>query len=205
MPVRVTIIDYGMGNIWSVRNAFSFLGQDVEVTGDPDRVARSDVLVLPGVGSFRKAMEAIRATRLDQGILEAAIGRRRKILGICLGMQLFAKHGTEDGPSTGLDLVSADVERFRLSADIKVPHVGFNRVRAPQQSRLFRGLGNGADFYFVHSFHVRGDELAGERAICNYGIEFLASYEQDNLMATQFHPEKSQTNGLLLLQNFLSI
>jgi glutamine amidotransferase len=205
MSIRVSIVDYGISNLWSVRNALHYLGYISEVCTMPSEVTQADVLILPGVGSFHKAMQALRKSQLDLAILEAVTVKRRKILGICLGMQLLAKRGKEDGETTGLGIISTDVNRFDFDAigRLKVPHIGFNQVHSDLQSILFRNISKSADFYFVHSYRLLQDDLPGIHGICHYGENFLAAYEHENIFATQFHPEKSQTNGLKLLKNFL--
>jgi len=182
-----------------------YLGYDSDVCSSPSEIAKAEALILPGVGSFRKAMLALRSSQLDEAILEAVTEKNRKILGICLGMQLLAKHSTEDGESAGLGLISTDVARFdtELMGHLKVPHIGFNQVRAEDQSVLFKDITASADFYFVHSYRLLAEGLAGQHGICHYGQDFLAAYEHENIFATQFHPEKSQINGLKLLKNFL--
>lgn len=202
---EITIVDYGMGNIGSVQNALQYLGAKPRVSSDPNEIAAAPALLLPGVGSFRQAMEALRQGELDHAIRHAVLGRGSKILGICLGMQLLGVRGTEDGVTDGLGLIRASVERFS-EAEVgarKIPHIGFNSVSACAGSCLFEGLPSAADFYFVHSYRMLPSNLSGGKSICNYGVEFLAAYEEGNIYATQFHPEKSQTNGLRLLRNFL--
>lgn len=205
MRKSVTIIDYGMGNLWSVRSALRYLGHDSIVSHSPRKIEQADVLILPGVGSFRKAMHALRDMQLDQAIWEAVVERKRKLLGICLGMQLLAEHGSEDGETAGLGLIPARVDRFdqMQMMGLKVPHIGFNRVRSSTKSILFQGIAPQAEFYFVHSYRLLQDGVPGKHGICSYGHDFLAAYENNNIFATQFHPEKSQTNGLKLLHNFL--
>lgn len=203
---RIIVIDYGMGNLWSVLNALRYLGCTPVVSGDPKLIAGADSLLLPGVGSFRKAMLSLRETSLDQAILEAVQGRGRKILGICLGMQLMASRGSEDGDMSGLGFIPNPVDMFTPDeiGTNKIPHIGFDLVRSRSDSVLFHGLPQEADFYFVHSYRILPQGLSGKVATCAYGTEFLAAYEQANIFATQFHPEKSQTNGLMLLKNFLA-
>jgi imidazole glycerol-phosphate synthase subunit HisH len=202
MNVKVTIVDYGISNLWSVQSALNYLGYESVVSCNPSEVAQADVLILPGVGSFRKAMLALKNLYLDEAILEATTEKGRKILGICLGMQLLAMRSTEDGETAGLGLISSDVERF--VGQLKVPHIGFNQVKNEDQSILFRGIASSADFYFVHSYRLLADSAMGIHGICHYGQDFLAAYEHENIFATQFHPEKSQTNGLMLINNFMS-
>jgi len=205
MAADIVLIDYGMGNLWSVGSALNYLGCQSTISGDPGRVARADALILPGVGSFRQAMEVLRTSGLADAITDAVLGRQRKILGICLGMQLFAESGSEDGFSQGLGFIPGGVDRFARDqlGTLKVPHIGFNRVVASDQSRLFQGLVGPTDFYFVHSYRLLPTNLPGQSATCHYGVDFLAAYDDENIFATQFHPEKSQTNGLLVLKNFL--
>lgn len=203
---NLTVIDYGMGNIWSVLNALRYLGCKPMVSSDPNEIARAESLLLPGVGSFRKAMATLKETGLDEAILNAVQTKGSKILGICLGMQLMGSRGSEDGDMLGLGLIPTPVNMFtpqEVGAN-KIPHIGFDLVHSKPDARLFRGLPDAADFYFVHSYRMLADGLSGQTAICKYGKEFLAAYEQDNIYATQFHPEKSQTNGLVLLKNFLA-
>ncbi|MBF0441835.1 MAG: imidazole glycerol phosphate synthase subunit HisH [Oligoflexales bacterium] len=202
---KVLVVDYGMGNICSVVNAFRYLGVDPVVSHESHEISKADSLILPGVGSFFKAMKTLRDTGIEQAILESVIGKGRKILGICLGMQLLGSHGCEDGDIPGLGIIPSQVQRFTPLevGPKKVPHIGFNEVLSRQDSLLFYGLPRTSDFYFVHSYRMLADNLHGKAAICNYGVDFLAAYEVDNVYATQFHPEKSQTNGLILIRNFL--
>lgn len=203
---NITVIDYGMGNLWSVLSALRYLGYTPNISSDPKRINDADALLLPGVGSFRKAMIALKEKKLDQAITEAVQIKGTKILGICLGMQLMGAMSSEDGDTVGLNFIPSEVNKFTAQevGSNKVPHIGFDLVYSQTDSSLFRGLGSAADFYFVHSYRMLPLALEGKLAICNYGTEFLAAYEKDNIFATQFHPEKSQTNGLMLLKNFLA-
>jgi glutamine amidotransferase len=207
MNRKITVIDYGMGNIYSVVSAIRHLECEAIVSSDPDVIRTSSRLLLPGVGSFRKAMESLTALRLDGAIIEAVKDRGTLILGICLGMQLLGQQSSEDGSTKGLDLISSQVTSFseKEVGPRKIPHIGFDQVSSTADSKLFENIPSGSDFYFVHSYKMQTSNLKGKAAICNYGVDFLAAYEQDNIFATQFHPEKSQSNGLLLLQNFMSL
>ncbi len=204
---HVTIVDYGMGNIWSVMGALRYLGNEPEVSCDPVRVSKADCLILPGVGSFRKAMQVIRESGLETAILEAVKSQGRKILGICLGMQVLGSLGAEDGETAGLGLMPNRVERFtsKETGKYKIPHIGFNDTFFPDRTGLFRSFPSMADFYYVHSYRMLPNGLNGRIATCSYGIEFLAAFQSENICGTQFHPEKSQTNGLILLKNFLEL
>lgn len=208
MPSRtVTIVDYGMGNIWSVQSALRYLGAAPVTTSKPEEVVDAEALVLPGVGSFRRAMESLRAKGLDQAILQAVKSRSCPLLGICLGMQLLGSWGTEDGKTPGLGLVDLRVERFTPGelAGLKVPHIGFSPVEPASGSLLFRNLTEAPDFYFVHSYRMlsSGDSILVSK--CRHGVDFVAAIEAGNIFGVQFHPEKSQTNGLHLLRNFLEV
>jgi len=206
MSMKVSIIDYGMGNLWSVCSALSYLGYKYELCSTPLAISKANVLILPGVGSFNKAMQSIVENKLDEAILETVQVKQKKILGICLGMQLLAQSSTEDGITQGLNLIPGEVIRFQDSYDnsLKIPHIGFNEVVSDSDSKLFKGIKKNSDFYFVHSYMIPHDNFDGNIAVCNYGRPFLATYEKDNIFAAQFHPEKSQTNGLMLLSNFLT-
>ena len=202
---RVTVIDYGMGNIWSVTSALRYLKCEVVVSSDPFAIQKAESLILPGVGSFRKAMKALRDMNLEAPIIESALVRKVKFLGICLGMQLMGVNSTEDGLTSGLNLIPSKVDKFSPAEIVerKVPHIGFNQVNIDSSGNLFKGISGNQDFYFVHSYRMLPPDSQGIVSTCNYGIDFLAAYESENLFATQFHPEKSQSNGLKLLNNFL--
>lgn len=202
---RVTVIDIGLSNTRSVLNAFEYLGADVVLESDYNAVLSSEILVLPGVGSYSRAMERLRESNLATAITDVSQDNSRKILGICLGMQLLGRGGTEDGITAGLGIIPANVAAF-TSEEVngrKIPHVGFNSIRPTNDSVLFQGLPQVPDFYFVHSFRMIPETVDGSISLCNYGIDFAAAYEKENIFATQFHPEKSQANGLQLLKNFL--
>lgn len=203
----VTIVDYGMGNLRSVRNAISFLGFEPAVTSDPATVRASAKLVLPGVGSFRRAMENIRERGLHEALREAVIGRGTPLLGICLGMQLLAGYGREDGGAPGLGWIPGEVVPFEFDDKVvRIPHIGFNSAwAASPESRVFGGLARPTDFYFVHSYHVRCEDERDVALWCDYNGRFCAGVERGNIFGTQFHPEKSQANGLAVLQRFLNV
>ena len=205
MGPRVAVVDYGMGNVWSVISALRYLGATVELVRDLEVLARADFMVLPGVGSFKKGMENLKESGLDEVIRSAAIVNNAKILGICLGMQLLGSQSEEDGETAGLGLVTNRVERFTTKevGQNKIPHVGFNPVHFSEQKGLFSDLPETSDFYFTHSYRMLAGKIEGRYATCSYGIDFLAAFEIGNICGAQFHPEKSQTNGLVLLRNFL--
>lgn len=193
-----------MGNIYSVQSALTYIGVESVYTYDSSTILEADHLLLPGVGSFHVAMENIKRLGLDTTLKKAVLDRQIPILGICLGMQLLGKSSTEDGFTEGLGFFNGRCEKFEASTDLKVPHVGYNDVDAPSDSKLYFSLENHSDFYFVHSYRMMTEEMEGI-AYCDYGGRFVASFEKGNVMGTQFHPEKSQRNGLTLLQNFVRI
>ena len=203
--MKVTIIDYGMGNIWSVASALKNLNCRVEVSSDPRVVEKSSNLILPGVGSFARAMVSLKNLKLDQAILLSIQRENNKILGICLGMQLLGVESSEDEITSGINLIPELVDRFsNIEAGLrKIPHIGFDQVFTHPDSILLKNLPMNPDFYFVHSYRMLKTQKLGKSSYCNYGVEFIAAYEHNNIFATQFHPEKSQTNGLSLLRNFL--
>jgi glutamine amidotransferase len=204
---NVTIIDYGMGNLWSVQSAFEYLNCSVIVTSDPKTIIKSDRLVLPGVGSFRAAMETLGTTGIAESIVDSVKIRGVNILGICLGMQLLGAGSPEDGETNGLGIVDGRTDSFdsRIANVIKVPHVGFDTVRFGEGTKLFRGMSKESDFYFVHEYRMKTVRNLESVSLCTYGEDFVAAFESNNIFATQFHPEKSQANGLRVLKNFVEI
>lgn len=195
----IAIVDYGAGNLVSVKKALDYLGQDSAITADSVVVQRASKIVLPGVGNF--ASTAALATSGLQNTISDAIQRKIPFLGICVGMQwMFA--GSSEAPETpGLSLFPGQCVRF--SSGVKCPHVGWNQIDVSSTSRLFRGLASNPFVYFTHSYHapVNGSTIA----CCDYGGKFSAAIEKDLLFGVQFHPEKSGETGLRLLANFCAI
>ena len=205
MKKEVVIIDYGMGNLWSVKSALDFIGVETIISSDPKKITAANILVLPGVGAFRRAMTSLNKTGISEAIIEAVSRKKSKILGICLGMQLLGQSSTEDGFTEGLSLITSKSEKFNNdhNPEVKIPHVGFNSVYFPENSILFQQLEKESDFYFTHSYKMSLSNLEGLESKTHYAGDFLAAYENENIFATQFHPEKSQSNGLRLLHNFI--
>ncbi len=202
---RITIIDYGLANIRSVVNAFEYLGASVELAADGAAVEGAERIVLPGVGSFDAGMRGLRERGFVEPLGRRVLGDRLPFLGVCLGMQ-FLLDSSEEGDEPGLGWIKGMVRRFPGGRNFpKVPHIGWNDVSLPRPSRMFAGM-DGGDFYFVHSFYVamEGEAAACASAVCDYGGPFVAALERDNIMACQFHPEKSQMAGAKLVQNFVS-
>lgn len=202
---EVVIIDYGMGNLWSVASAVRFLGFTPVVTSDISIISSAESLILPGVGSFRRAMHEIKSASIDQAIFKSLENPKTKLLGICLGMQLLGVSSTEDGLTEGLGLVKNTVTKLIGSNEvsIKIPHVGFNRVQMPKESKLFDQISIVASFYFVHSYAMQILDDSSKYATTTYGHEFVAAIESGQIFGTQFHPEKSQKSGLKVLEGFL--
>lgn len=201
----VTIVNYGMGNLRSLQNAFAHLGEECRIEADPEIIANSDRLVLPGVGSFAQAMSNIKNNGLHQALEIAVLQRGVPFLGICLGMQLLADIGEEGGTTFGLGWIPGKVVRLDPGENFKVPHIGFNTAYIHgQYEELFDKLGVGSDFYFVHSYHFVPDIPENIVAISDYGTEVVCAVRKDNIVGVQFHPEKSQSNGLQLLRNFIN-
>ncbi|HWJ38185.1 MAG TPA: imidazole glycerol phosphate synthase subunit HisH [Sphingomicrobium sp.] len=201
----IAIIDYGMGNVRSLMNAFAYIGQDAIVTRDLYELEQADRLVLPGVGAFGAAMAAIRANELQRPLNRLALEVRKPILGVCLGMQLFARSSLEHGEHEGLGWLDAEVVPLEVLPPAKVPHVGWNVLRFEPDDWLFRGIPSAhSDVYFVHSFHMLCRDTADRVATTDHGGEITAVVRRANLVAAQFHPEKSQDNGLQILQNWIA-
>lgn len=204
MSNRVTIINHGLCNLNSIARALEECGGDVVVTDNPRDLAGADRLVLPGVGSFASAMTNLAAKRLDVALREEVARRDVPVLGICLGMQLLADDSVEGGHTKGLGLISGSVVKFDPSAGERVPHMGWNSVEPTGHSRLFDGIPASTDFYFVHSYHLQCHE-ANVSARTEFCGGFVSAVARNNVMAVQFHPEKSQKPGFQLLKNFLAI
>lgn len=203
--MTIAIIDYGMGNVRSLMNAFEYIGEDAVVTADVSELEEADRLVLPGVGAFGDAVAAIEASGLRPVLNRLALEVKKPVLGVCLGMQLFARKSFEHGEHEGLGWLDAEIHPLQIQPPAKVPHVGWNAVSFAPDEWLFKGLPSGeSDYYFVHSFHMVCADPADVAGTCDHGGPFTAAVRRDNLTATQFHPEKSQDNGLQLLQNWLA-
>lgn len=203
----ITIIDYGVGNLHSAAKGVEKAGSKVQVTSDPDVVAKADKLILPGVGAFKDCVDSL----TNGGFVEpirAHVAAGKPLLGICVGMQLLFDESQEFGVHRGLGLIPGKVVRFPADMyhgkdHLKVPHMGWNDLQITQPSPIFRGIDSGSYVYFVHSYYCQPESDAPVAAQATYGdVTFCASVWQDNLMATQFHPEKSQGLGLEILKNF---
>lgn len=195
----IVIVDYGVGNLSSVKNGFAKAGFDTVISGDRSEVARARGLVLPGVGAFGKAMENLKKSGLT-GILLERVAAGIPLLGICVGMQMLFDCSREMGRHRGLGLIKGEVVRFDDS--LKVPQVGWNRLALKQKHPLLAGIRDGDYVYFVHSYHARPEFPDNILAVSWYGREFPAVVQKDNIFGIQFHPEKSSRPGLRILSNF---
>jgi glutamine amidotransferase len=200
----IGIVDYGMGNLRSICNAFGYLGEEVIVTASPSELDASDRIVLPGVGAFGDAMAAINRRELRTHLDRQALTLKKPILGICLGMQLMARSSREHGEHSGLGWVDADVRRLTVERPLKVPHVGWNEIQFDAADWLFRGIrSTEANFYFTHSFQVVCHRHTDVIASAWYGQAITSAIRSGNIIGVQFHPEKSQDNGLTMLRNWV--
>ncbi len=202
----IGLIDYGVGNLFSLASSFAAVGADAEIVSDADGLRRADRLILPGVGAFRDAADKLRATGLDRIVLEQTAAGK-PLLGICLGMQMLFEKSYEDGEHEGLGLLKGSVRPIRdvIPTDYKIPHIGWNALRLTQPDcPIFRNIRDGDHMYFVHSYHAAdcADSLA---AVTEYGGELTAAVWKDNVFGCQFHPEKSGAAGLSILRAFCEV
>ncbi len=202
----IAIIDYGMGNLRSVQKAFEKVGYEARVTSDPKVVLEAERVVLPGVGAFRDCIRNLEEGGFIEPILRV-IREGRPFLGICLGLQLLFTESEEFGLHRGLDVIPGRVVRFADGLkdgdeDLKVPHMGWNQLAIKRRPPALAGIADGSNFYFVHSYYVKPDDPSVVATTTDYGGEFCSSVWKDNIVATQFHPEKSQEKGLAILKNF---
>ena len=212
----ITIVDYGMGNLRSVQKSFEFIGKKAVITSDRNKILKSSLVVVPGVGSFNAAMKNLRKLKLIDTILKVVNGGKY-FLGLCLGLQILFEY-SEEGNSKGLGILKGKVKKFKFKDNLKIPHMGWNNVNLNVSARIsgavrgsstsdlrkiFKGIECEAYFYFVHSYYVEPEDNNIIASTTDYGIRFASSVFNKNVFATQFHPEKSQRNGLRLLKNYV--
>lgn len=202
----ITIIDYGIGNVGSIKNMLKKIGQKSIVTSVKEDILASDKLILPGVGAYDHGIEQLYRSNLIDTLNQKVIKDKTPILGICLGMQLFSK-GSEEGSKQGLGWINAYTQKFRFNDEINlpVPHMGWNELRKNKDSKLLTGLPINSRFYFVHSYHLNCEDPSDILFTSNYGYEFACGIEKDNILGVQFHPEKSHKFGMQLLKNFAEL
>lgn len=201
----IRIIDYGVGNLFSLRSSLRAIGIDADYTGNPVEIRKADKLILPGVGAFRDAREALRSTGLDRVVQEEA-EKGKPLMGICLGMQMLFDRSYEYGEYEGLGLIPGEIVPMegRIPKNLPIPHIGWNELMLKQPSPLMKNTANGDYVYFVHSYYA---EMPAEYVIAttDYGVEMTAAVQKDNVYGCQFHPEKSSEVGLSILKAFCEL
>jgi len=198
----IGILDYGLGNLHSVKNALNFLGAESKIISDSSEIEQSQSIIIPGVGSFQKAMKKLNQKNMIKPIIEFA-KTEKPILGICLGMQLLATTGYEPEQTEGLGLIPGEVKL--MNSSLRLPHVGWNGIDLKKSSKLFVGVKKKSDFYFVHSYHFLPFDNNVIITSTDYGFEFVSCVNINNIYGIQFHPEKSQKQGLKILKNYVDL
>ena len=211
--MKIAIIDYESGNLKSVSKAAELASNnilnksDVKIINSANELKNFDKIVLPGQGSFKQCYQSLLSIEgmIDE-LNSAVLEKQKPILGICVGMQLFSSFGEEDGGSKGFDWIKGKVSKINLTdKNLKLPHMGWNNISINQKSKLFSGIENESHFYFVHSFAFDVENEQFISATTNYSTEIVSAVEKDNIFGTQFHPEKSQANGIKILENFVKL
>jgi len=206
MKQKLGIIDYGVGNLFSISNVFEYFGAKIDLIKNPATLKSYDKIILPGVGSFKHCMGLIKSMGFDNEVKEFAM-KKKPILGICVGMQLLAESSTENGITKGFGFLEKKVEKFNKEEinNNMIPHVGFNTVFFDKSNKLFKDFEDNADFYFTHSYRISAEKIFCPHSFFKFGGNFLSSFEKDNIYGVQFHPEKSQVNGMKLLYNYMQL
>ena len=200
----IAILDYDAGNIKSVEKAITYLGQNAQITRDRDEIFSSERVILPGVGSFGDAMCKLREYKLDQVIYDV-VDSKIPFLGICLGLQLLYEYSEETPGVTGLGLLKGTINKIPDGRGLKIPHMGWNSLEIKKDTALFKGIEGNPYVYFVHSYYLKAEKEDEVAATTHYSTLIHAGVEKDNIFACQFHPEKSGTVGLRILENFISV
>lgn len=198
------IIDYGAGNLHSVKNALDFLGEDNVITSDPEVIRNADRVILPGVGAFGDAMKCLVRSGLDKAARDAAQSGK-PFLGICLGLQLLFERSEETEGVSGLGIFKGSVVKIPSAKGLKIPHMGWNSLEIPKESKILTGIGDEPFVYFVHSYYIKPDDENEVSAYTQYGSRLGVAVERGNVFATQFHPEKSGDTGMKILKNFIAL
>ena len=206
MKKTVAIVDYGMGNLNSVKKKLYRLKTTASITSNPKDIIKADKIILVGVGHFAKAMKNIKELDLLDALNEVAIIKKKPVLGICLGMQLMAKD-SEEGKTEGLGWLDANVRKMQVDDTLKfkIPHTGWNKITQSKKSHLMKGIPESSEFYFVHSYYLRSNETSNILNETEYCFKFTSAIEKDNIFGVQYHPEKSHDVGEVLLKNFISL
>jgi imidazole glycerol-phosphate synthase subunit HisH len=206
MTDEIVIVDYGMGNLQSVQKRIHKVGGKSIISSNPNIIANASKIILPGVGHFGKAMNKLKDRNLFQALNQAVLERKVPILGICLGMQIMAKH-SEEGDSEGLGWIDATVKKFKIEDKLrfKVPHMGWNTVVIKKGNPLFTNTQDNPEFYFVHSFYLDSNDKSINLNETNYEQDFVSAIQLDNIFGVQYHPEKSHDAGNSLFKNFINL
>lgn len=199
---KVLVINYGLGNLASVMNALEFCSIDAFISDNSGDLKNASHAILPGVGAFGQGMHNLKTTGWVQAIQSFACTDKKPFLGICLGMQLLADSSTEHGDHEGLSLIPGTVDRMGAGDGVRIPHIGWNSVETPHESKTYQHIESGEDYYFVHSYAVTPKAESDVSGKTQHGQTFVASVERDNIWGVQFHPEKSHAPGLQVLKNF---
>lgn len=200
----IAIIDYGAGNLQSVKKALDFIGAESVITDDPETINACDKILLPGVGSFGDAMASMRAKNLVETVKQNALSGKA-FLGICLGLQLLFEESEESPGVKGLGIFKGKIRKFPADMGLKIPHIGWNSLEIKQKDTIFKDIPENSYVYFVHSYYLEAEEPDTVATVTNYGIDFHSAVGRNNIFATQFHPEKSGDVGLQMLRNFASM
>jgi len=206
MKKTLAIVDYGMGNLNSVKKKLDRLKTTASITSNPKDIIKADKIILVGVGHFAKAMKNIKELNLLDTLNEVAIIKKKPVLGICLGMQLMA-NDSEEGNSEGLGWLDANVRKMQVDDTLrfKIPHTGWNKITQSKKSHLMKGIPESSEFYFVHSYHLMSNETSNILNETEYCFKFTSAIEKNNIFGVQYHPEKSHDVGEVLLKNFISL
>ena len=200
----IAIIDYGAGNLQSVKKAFDFIGAESVITDNPETINACDKILLPGVGSFGDAMDSMTKKGLVDTVKQNALSGK-PFLGICLGLQLLFEESEESPGVKGLGIFKGKIKKFAPDMGLKIPHIGWNSLEIKQKDTLFKGIPENSYVYFVHSYYLYAEDENEIATVTNYGIDFHSAVGKDNIFATQFHPEKSGDVGLQILRNFVEL
>lgn len=200
----IAIIDYGAGNLQSVKKALDFIGAESVITDNPEVINACDKIILPGVGSFGDAMNSMTEKGLVETVKQNALSGK-PFLGVCLGLQLLFEESEESPGVKGLGIFKGKIKKFPSDMGLKIPHIGWNSLSIKQNDTIFKGIPENSYVYFVHSYYLHAEDEKDVATVTNYGINFHSAVGKDNIFATQFHPEKSGDVGLQILKNFASM
>ncbi len=205
MTIKVAIINYGIGNIRSLYNSLKKIEIEAEIITDPELIYKFSKVFLPGVGSYKDAIEMIKKIGWDKAIKKFTSNKNKNLFGICVGMQILSTYGYEYGKSEGLNIIEGDVKHLdKQSCELKLPHIGWNNIKIINKNLITENISDDSDFYFVNSYAYKLKDSNRLIATTNYGIEFPSIINKQNIFGTQFHPEKSSKAGIQILKNFIN-